>query len=174
MKDVENESIQFNSQKLNGVFTLKIDMTKDKNQDKNGTNIKIKTIVYLTNTRDGSVKRLVFDKEKPKENKFYNSESQSSDSNDQSNELFNAFKEHNKENANFINKQSCPLPPKYFINQTKPQAKRQFTAREIAKLDKALNKDFVSKKKFITRKKSQLRAHSKKLEKKLDKKVIMT
>lgn len=137
-------------------------------------NLNFITIVYLTNTRDGSVKRLVFDKAKSKENQFRNSDSQSSDPNAQSNELFNAFKEHNKENVNFINKQSCPLPPKYFINQIKPQPKKQFTAREMAKLDKALNKDFISKKKLLTRKKSQLRAHSKKLEKKLDKKVILT
>jgi hypothetical protein len=59
----------------------------------------------VTNRRDGSVKRLVFDTSKSKQNESQNT-SQNSDQNRKSNELFNAFKEHNKENVNFINKQS--------------------------------------------------------------------
>jgi hypothetical protein len=63
----------------------------------------------VTNRRDGSIKRLVFDTNKSKTNESRDT-SQNSDqnatSNEKSNELFNAFEEHNKENINFINKQS--------------------------------------------------------------------
>jgi hypothetical protein len=68
------------------------------------------------------------------------------------------------------------LPPKYFTNQPKPQSKtkRNFTAREMTQINKAMDKDFEIKKQFLTRKKSQLRAQSRNLEKKLDKKVKLS
>ncbi|CAI2363419.1 unnamed protein product [Moneuplotes crassus] len=151
LKSVQQSAEKYDPGNLRGVFTLKIDMTDDSDkQDKN---------IYFTK-EDGTVKRLIFTNALA----FSNGR--------QSQELFNAFKEQDKENIqNLANLNKNFLPPKPQNRMLKRCQTHKGAIGRKAKRKKQPDRmtvEFKKTKRSLSKRQSKLRANSKKLNQKLD------
>ena len=79
-----------------------------------------------------------------------------------SEELFNAFKEHNKENiSNFVSQKILGLPPKYLKNQLKrcnTEKGKLNKQRSFRRVNRQIEIEFKDKQRKISRRRSKLRA----------------
>lgn len=148
----------------NEIVTLKVDL----NESLKGNE------VYVTNKRDGSLKRLVFDSTERKKNEFTKSNSISSlqniVANYDTNGLHKAQQEFIKSSWDQDKENKCTLPPKYLYKTSDGRKTVRASKGDFQRLNQQIDQEYLKYKKKMKREHSKLKTRNKKLANQLENK----